>query len=186
MVKITHIGHACFYIEGATQSLVIDPYDSSIGIAMPHLTADYLLVSHEHYDHNNRAAVDVKYPDTVPPNVRAVSSFHDDVGGSKRGENTIYIIDIDGQKICHLGDLGQILSQQQLSEIGKIDILLVPVGGNYTIDAKQAVAVCRQIQPSKIIPMHYKTAGVTLDIAPLDQFTQLIEQTDLSDNLDVH
>jgi L-ascorbate metabolism protein UlaG (beta-lactamase superfamily) len=147
---------------------------------MPHLTADYLLISHEHYDHNNRSAVTVKFPDEIPPNVKIVDSFHDNQGGALRGMNKIHIIDIDGQRICHLGDLGQILAEQQLLEIGKIDTLLIPVGGTYTINAAEAVKICRQIKSKTIIPMHYLTKGVTLDIAPVDEFVRLATQANLN------
>jgi L-ascorbate metabolism protein UlaG (beta-lactamase superfamily) len=167
-------------IEGETQSFAIDPYEDSIGTQMPHLVADYLLVSHEHFDHNNRAAVTVKFPDVVPESVKVVDSFHDNQGGALRGPNKIHIIDIDGQRVCHLGDLGQILSEQQRTEIGEIDTLLIPVGGNYTIDAAEAITVCQQIKPKAIIPMHYLTPGVTVDIAPVDEFVRLANLANLN------
>jgi L-ascorbate metabolism protein UlaG (beta-lactamase superfamily) len=179
-MKTTHIGHSCFLIEGESQSFVIDPYDDSIGIAMPHFKADYLLISHEHYDHNNRAAVMIKYPNETPSNVKIVDSFHDSQGGALRGPNKIHIIDIDGQKICHLGDLGQVLTDEQITKIGEIDILLVPVGGTYTIDAIDAITVCQQLKPKTIIPMHYKTLGVNLDIAPIDEFSRLADENALN------
>jgi L-ascorbate metabolism protein UlaG (beta-lactamase superfamily) len=166
-------------IEGDQQSFAIDPFDNSFGLTMPRLTADYLLISHEHYDHDNRAAVEVKYPDEAPPNVKIVSSFHDDQNGALRGANKIHIINIDGQKVCHLGDLGQILTDQQIAEIGEVDILLVPVGGNFTIDARDAIAICQQLNPKMIIPMHYKTPDINLDIAPVDEFVQLAGENGL-------
>ncbi|MDR1032630.1 MAG: MBL fold metallo-hydrolase [Candidatus Nomurabacteria bacterium] len=178
-MKLTHIGHACFLIEGEEQSFVIDPYESSIGIEMPWLTADYLLISHEHYDHNNRAAVEAKYPNEAPPNVKIVDSFHDDQGGALRGANKIHIIDVDGQKVCHLGDLGHTLTDEKVAQIDKVDTLLVPVGGTYTIDAHGAITVCKQLKPKIIIPMHYKTPGVNLDIAPVDEFAQLAKENNL-------
>jgi L-ascorbate metabolism protein UlaG (beta-lactamase superfamily) len=178
-MKITHIGHACFLIEGGEQSFAIDPYDDSIGIAMPHLAADYLLVSHEHYDHDNRAAVTVKYPDEIPQNVKTVNSFHDNQGGALRGKNKIHIINIDSQKVCHLGDLGQVLTDEQVAQIGEISVLLVPVGGTYTIDARGAITVCQQLKPETIIPMHYKTLGINLNIAPVDEFAELAKENNL-------
>jgi Predicted Zn-dependent hydrolases of the beta-lactamase fold len=178
-MKITFINHACFLIEGKDQSFVIDPFDNSYGPIMPTLSADYLLISHEHHDHNNRAAITISQQD-FPSNVRIVDSFHDNENGAKRGTNKIHVIDIDGKTICHLGDLGQILTDEQLVEIGKVDVLLIPVGGTYTVDAEQAIAICEQIKPKTIVPMHYKTPEITLDLAPIDDFIRLANQKNLN------
>ncbi|MCL2869384.1 MBL fold metallo-hydrolase [Candidatus Saccharibacteria bacterium] len=182
MVKITHIGRACFQIEGKDISYVVDPYDETVA-PMPHLTADYLLISHEHGDHNNRAAVTVTKTDT-PANVKTIASFHDDEQGAKRGNNIIHVINVDDVKVCHLGDLGHLLSPEQVAAIGKVNVLMIPVGGFYTIDAAQALEVINQLEPQIIIPMHYRPAKVQKDagnynIATVDDFITLAKQSGL-------
>ena len=207
-MKITHIGHACFTVDINGVILAFDPYDDSVGIPMPKIEAEKLYISHEHYDHNNRAAVkkqNLIRLDGTTYHDKQIKSWHDDVGGKKRGENIIHVVqaceaptvfwteDTELRVICHLGDLGQILTDKQVKEIedaahwilrdksgfSQIDVLLVPVGGNYTIDAKQAVTVCQQLNPKLIIPMHYKTPGVVLDIAPIDEFVKLAKKNNL-------
>ncbi|GHU08777.1 MBL fold metallo-hydrolase [Alphaproteobacteria bacterium] len=189
MIKITHIGHACFTVDLNNVKIVFDPYDESIGLPMPHIVAEKLFISHNHYDHNNASAVEIKHVMRLdgPSYIHhEIKSWHDNESGKKRGENIIRVVractapgpgwsdDTEVCNICHLGDLGQVLTDDQVAEIGKVDVLLIPVGGNYTINAQQAREVVRQLKPQITIPMHYKTPQTNLDIAPLDEFLKLM------------
>jgi len=162
---------------------VIDPFDPSIGLKMPVLEADLVLSTHDHEDHNNVKAV--KGPAGGAPfvitgpgeyeikdiSVRGIPSFHDEKEGKERGENTIYMIEAEGMRLCHLGDLGQSeLTADQVSKIGNIDILFVPVGGVYTIDAKAATKIVSQIEPRIVIPMHYMLANLRFKLEKVDEF----------------
>ena len=179
---ITWQGHACFKIQDKTGTdsitLMTDPYDKSVGLKLPNLEADIVTISHEHADHNNRAAFrgqpyiidSVGEYDIKGVMIEGVKSFHDDKNGAERGDNIIYRIEMDGITICHLGDLGHVLDNKQLERLEGIDILLIPVGGKYTIDAKKAVEVISQIEPRIVIPMHYKTKDLKFDLYDVDKF----------------
>lgn len=183
-MQISWKGQACFHIiaQGAVHEqvkLVIDPYDPSIGLKMPLLEADVVLSTHDHEDHNNVKAV--KEPGFVIAgpgeyevkdiSIQGISSFHDDLEGKERGKNTIYVIEAEGIRLCHLGDLGQgELSADQVSKIGNVDILLVPVGGVYTIDAKSAAKIVNQIEPRIVIPMHYLLPNLKFKLDKVDDF----------------
>lgn len=184
---ITYPGHSCFKIQtnvnGQSLVLVIDPFDKGLGLTPPRFGADIVLISHQHHDHNNAAAIAgqpflIEGPgeyEIKGINIMGISSFHDQEKGSKRGLNTIYRIKTEEITLCHLGDLGQnILNEEQLEMINEIDILFVPVGGTYTLDAKEAAIVCNQIEPKIIIPMHYRAPGVNLQIEPVDKFLREI------------
>lgn len=168
-MEISYIGHSCFKIKDKTISLVIDPYDPKIGYKLPKLSCDVLLVTHDHFDHNNIAGVsDYRLLVDGPGEYeiggchiygRAVN--HDDKDGGERGKTTMYLINIDGIDILHLGDLGCELSQEELEKIPNVDVLMIPVGGKYTLDAETAVKVISAIEPSYVLPMHYKTADLT-------------------------
>jgi L-ascorbate metabolism protein UlaG (beta-lactamase superfamily) len=206
MIKITHIGHACFTVEVGAKQITFDPYDDSIGLPMPQITAGQLFISHEHYDHNNRTAVRPRSEMMLDgPQISSskIKSWHDDQGGKLRGENIIHVVrcstsyaPTEGTEcctICHLGDLGTTLSDEQIREIEKaahryslrentspnvFDVLLIPVGGTYTIDANAAREVVRQLKPRIIIPMHYFVPGLKLGIAPVDEFLTLMREDD--------
>lgn len=183
---LTWLGHACFKIqdkigsEGAT--LITDPHGDSIGFKLPRLEADIVTISHNHPDHNNREAIKGNpfIIDTAGEYeikgiaVEGVEAFHDDKEGKERGKNIIYRIDADDILIVHLGDLGQILDSKQLERLAGADILLIPVGGKYTLDAKKAVEVVSQIEPRIVIPMHYKTPGLKVDLEGVDKFIKEI------------
>lgn len=173
MIKIKHIAHACFLIDNGKEKLIIDPYDHSIGYDKVEETVEYILISHDHHDHNY--IQNIKLNDNVGSFVfRKVHSYHDDEQGKLRGENIIHIIQTGNTTICHLGDLGHVLTSDQVEQIGKVDVLLIPVGGTYTIDYKQAVEVVKQINPNTVIPMHYKTEKTHLDISTVDNFIKAI------------
>jgi L-ascorbate metabolism protein UlaG (beta-lactamase superfamily) len=162
---ITWYGQACFKIQSGDKTVIIDPFSKKIGLTPPTGQADIVLVTHDHFDHNNIDAVKGEYFLINGPGeyevkgvkVRGILSFHDSEGGTKRGVNTLYVIELEGIRILHAGDLGQeLLDDYQLGEIGEIHILLIPVGGFFTIDGKAAAGIVNQVEPKIAIPMHYK------------------------------
>lgn len=179
---ITWQGHSCFKIqdkqgsEGVT--LVTDPFDKEIGLKIPNFEADIVTISHDHSDHNNVKAIKgnpflVNSPgeyDLKNVLIEGVDSYHDEEDGEKRGKNIIYRIEMEDISITHLGDLGHVLDSSQLEKLTGTDILLIPVGGGYTLDAKKAVEVISQIEPRIVIPMHYKVEGLKIEIDPLEKF----------------
>lgn len=180
---ISWFGHSCFRLEGKETSLLIDPFSKEIGLKPPRVKDQAVLITHEHYDHNDLEGVGqetmiIKTPGEYEIGgvyVHGIPSFHDNVGGTERGPNTIYWIKFEDISVCHLGDLGQAkLDDQQLDLIGDVDVLLVPIGGKYTINYKEAVEVVGQIEPKIIIPMHYKVPGLNIDIETADKFLKEI------------
>ncbi len=178
-MKIKWLGHATFLITSdAGIRIITDPYMPNERLTYDEIkeSADIVTVSHEHGDHNNVATVKGN-PEVVKETTEVkgikfdgIPTYHDNSDGSQRGSNTIFCFEVDGLRICHLGDLGHRLSDKQVAELGRIDILLIPVGGFYTIDAKAATEVCRQLKPRVIIPMHYKTDKCGFPIAGVDEF----------------
>ncbi len=190
-MTITWFGHSCFRIEakegsstGSVQvSVLIDPFSKDIGLRLPRIKDNLVLVTHQHYDHNNIGdanpeAFIIDGPGEYEKqgvSVRGIQSFHDKSGGKERGLNTIYVIKVEDMTVCHMGDFGQEkFEEHQLEEIGDVDILIVPVGGIYTIDYKEAVNVIGQIEPKIVIPMHYKIKDLKLDIAGPEKFLKEI------------
>lgn len=182
-MDINYLGHSSFKIKGRTATVVCDPFDPKmVGIKFPTVEADIVTSSHDHNDHRNLDAVKNYKKAFVGPGeyeIMGVSfigipSFHDDKKGVDRGKNTIFVIEVDGIRICHLGDLGEKLDETQLKSIGDIDILMVPVGGTFTIDSKKAFEVVQQIEPYFVIPMHYKVDGMNpetfKDLEPVENF----------------
>ncbi|MBI2098617.1 MAG: MBL fold metallo-hydrolase [Candidatus Wildermuthbacteria bacterium] len=183
-MQIIWKGQACFSVIAQRNKqeqvkLVIDPFDPSIGLKMPVLEADIVLSTHDHEDHNNVKAVKgTPFVITGPGeyeikdvSVRGIPSFHDEKEGKERGKNTIYVIEAEGMRLCHLGDLGQgELTEDQVSRIGNVDILLIPVGGVYTIGAKAAAKIVSQIEPRIVIPMHYMLANLRFKLEKVDEF----------------
>jgi len=209
-MKIVWHGHSCFEIiaqknKDTRVSIVIDPFSKEIGLKLPKLEADILLITHDHSDHNNVKAISgnpffITGPgeyDVKGVFVQGFSAFHDEINGKERGQITIYKIEAEDISICHLGDLGQKeLSPDQVEKINGIDILMVPIGGKYTISAKDALKIMSQIEPKIIIPMHYSLPKLKLKIkiAGIDEFLKtlglksieplshlLIKKKDLSD-----
>ena len=170
---------------------MIDPFSKDIGLKPPKIKDNIVLVSHHHYDHDN---VEDASPQTMIIDgpgeyekqgilVRGIQSFHDKSGGKERGLNTIYVIKAEDMAICHMGDFGQDkFEEHQLEEIGDVDILMIPVGGKYTIDYKEAVNVISQIEPKIVIPMHYKVKDLNIDLEGPEKFLKEIglipEKTD--------
>lgn len=164
-MEITWLGHSCFRLRGRDVAIVIDPPDRTTGYALPKLTADVVLVSHDHPGHNNAAAVagaarvlngPGEYEIKGVPIV-GVQTTHDGEGGRRRGRNVAWIAHIDDVNVCHLGDLGAPLNSEQAEALGTVDVLLVPVGGHNTINAAQAAEVVTLLEPKIVVPMHYQT-----------------------------
>jgi L-ascorbate metabolism protein UlaG (beta-lactamase superfamily) len=180
-MKIKWLGHSCFLITSKEGTRVItDPYAVGGGINYSPIeeTADVVVVSHGHGDHSNVSAVQGQ-PEVVRGDgiktakgiqFQGVATYHDDSQGKQRGPNTVFCFTLDGIKLCHLGDLGHVLDPQQVTEIDAVDILLVPVGGYFTIDASEASQVCNQLKPKVVIPMHFKTPKCVYPIAGVEDF----------------
>ncbi|PJE57999.1 MAG: MBL fold metallo-hydrolase [Candidatus Portnoybacteria bacterium CG10_big_fil_rev_8_21_14_0_10_36_7] len=175
---ITWYGHSCFKIQSGQLTLLIDPFDSSIGLRSPRGKTDIVFVTHKHYDHNYLESVDqdtfvIDGPGEYEVKgvaCRGISSFHDASEGKDRGLNTIYLFEMEGIKVCHLGDLGHKLANGQLEALEEVDILFVPVGGKYTLDGEEAAEVVYQIEPKIIIPMHYKVPGLKISLGDATDF----------------
>ena len=195
-MDITHLGHSSFKIKGKKTAVVTDPYEESIGLKFPKTTADILTVSHGHRDHNATNLVDgepfiVDGPgeyEIKGVKIIGVPSFHDAKEGGERGKNIIFNVKIDGLWICHLGDLGQNeLTSGQMEHVSSVDILLVPVGGVYTIDATVASKIVSELEPKIVIPMHYHEEGSNLKLESVEKFLREMgaEKTQSSDKLTV-
>lgn len=167
---IKYYGHSCFKLRSTEGTVVTDPYKSYVGFEIPSLSADIVTVSADAPDHNNVSGIGgtarrknpfvIDHPgeyEVEGVSVFAVKSFRDEQQGSVRGENLINTFLMDGLRVCHLGALGHELDDQTVGEIGLVDILFVPVGGELTIDPKTAIKVTRSLEPNIVIPMHYKT-----------------------------
>ena len=179
-MKIQYLGHSSFKLTESTGiSVVTDPYDDSVGYHMPETDADAVTVSHHHYDHDaiskvkgNPVVLDKETGYILKDSVEisSIMSFHDDCRGKKRGENIIFKFRMDGLDVCHLGDLGEDCSSDLIEMILPVNVLMIPVGGNYTIDAKMAKEYVDRIMPDIVIPMHYRAKGCKLDIDKVDDF----------------
>ncbi len=179
---IEWIGHSCFYITTqANKTIMIDPYDNTIGLKVPEKTPDILLITHDHFDHYNHEYVDgLKHsytlidkageysPDGIK--IKGIEIDHDEQGGALRGKVIAYLIETDGMRLLHMGDVGAMPAESFFEAIGKIDILMIPVGGTYTVDAKGALNIMDKIQPNITIPIHYLTPGLKLDIVASHDF----------------
>ncbi len=180
-MELIWLGHSCFRLRGKDVTVVTDPFGPQLGYTLGRVSAQIVTVSHDHPGHNNVAAVggnprvlrgpgEYEVQDVL---VTAVASYHDAERGKRLGRNTIYLLHIDDLAICHLGDLGHLLTDEQREEISDVDILLVPVGGKNTINAAQAAEVISQVDPRIVIPMHYATAateGKVEGLDPLEKF----------------
>jgi L-ascorbate metabolism protein UlaG (beta-lactamase superfamily) len=178
-MEITYIGHSCFKIKGKDLTIIIDPYDpDDVGYKLPKLEADVLLISHEHLDHNYREGVAgyrllIDAPgeyETGGTFIYGIETFHDKKAGSERGKNIMYLIEIDGFNILHTGDLGHELSKETLEKIPNVDVLLVAVGGMYTINAEGASDIISELEPGIVVPMHYYVNEKDGKMDKLDKF----------------
>lgn len=189
-MEIFYLGHSSFKIKTKTATVITDPFDPQVtGLKYSGVEGDIVTVSHAHHDHN---AVDkvagVKKVFEGPGEYEAMGvsiigypSFHDAKQGTERGKNTIYVIEADGLRLAHLGDLGHTLSDDLINEIGSIDVLMIPVGGKFTIGPKEAVEIVGKIDPYFIIPMHYAVPGLNpqmfTGLEPVETFIKEIGMT---------
>jgi len=187
-MKITWYGHSCFQIITQTDknnkvSIVIDPFSDEIGIKLPKLEADVVLITHDHHDHNNFKAISgnplvINGPgeyETKGVFIQGIPGFHDDVQGKERGGITMYTVEAEEISICHLGDLGQKeLTTEQVDSMNGIDVLMIPIGGTYTVSAKEALKIMSQIEPKITIPMHYALPKLKIKLAGLGDFQKML------------
>ena len=175
--KLTYLGHAAFSIAQGGYTLVIDPYaDGTRNYPPLRVTANRVIYSHKHEDHYNPNAVTVEETESAAFPVAIVDTFHDEENGAKRGANLVHIVQTQNLRICHLGDLGHLLNDEMLAIIGKVDLLMIPVGGFYTIDAADAWHVIDQIAPSSVIPMHYNlTQGEDAPTSTVQPFLDMLQ-----------
>jgi len=177
-MDINWLGHSCFRIRGTHAVIITDPYSPDLGYSLGKQTARVVTVSHQHPGHSYVQGVDGELRSVNGPGEYEISgvliigmaTFHDEEKGSKRGKNTIYLMEIDEVSVCHLGDLGHVLTAEQVEEIEDVDVLLLPVGGVSTIDAPMAAEVVRQLDPKVVVPMHYKTEALNRQLEPVDKF----------------
>lgn len=183
-MKITWIGHACFKIEEQGYSVVFDPYaDGSVpGLAPVREEASQVLCSHGHGDHNAAENVQIKESDAQPFTVTRIETWHDDRQGQLRGSNTVCMLEKDGCKIVHFGDIGCQLTAEEAKMLSGADLVMIPVGGFYTVDAGEAAQIVQAICPRLIIPMHYRKGGIGYDvIGEVERFTELFENVKIVD-----
>ncbi len=176
-MKITWIGHSCFKIEKDGFTIITDPYeDASVpGLENIREFANMVLKSHDHHDHNAAYNVKVVRCDAPAPKVTVIDTYHDDVKGAKRGKNRIHIIEFEGEKAAHFGDIGCDITPYEEEQLKGLDIVMIPVGGYYTIDAKKALDIINRINPKIVIPMHFRDdkEGFGFDvISTADEFVK--------------
>jgi L-ascorbate metabolism protein UlaG (beta-lactamase superfamily) len=191
-MKITWLGHATFLVEAKDGTRILtDPfeagsYDGAVGYAPITERADVVTVSHDHADHNAVSAVQ-GHPEVVRGcgnqtvkgiPIEGIGCYHDGSRGQDRGRNTIFVMEIDGLRVGHLGDLGHPLSDEEADSLGRIDVLMAPVGGYYTIGPEEARDVAERLGAKVIIPMHYKTEALGFPIQPVDDFLKLMDRVE--------
>ena len=177
-MDVTWLGHGCFRLRGRGAAVVTDPYPPAIGLKLARMDAEVVTVSHDHDNHSftqvvRDGAYEINGPgeyEIAGVSVIGVPTYHDAEKGKKEGRNTVYLIEIDDVRICHLGDLGHKLDDADAESVATPDVLLVPVGGHTTMNAAQAAEVVRQLEPRYVVPMHYAIPGLKLELDPIDRF----------------
>jgi len=184
-MKIEYFGHSCFKLYSVDGTLVIDPYkDGSVdGLAPLHVEADEVICTHEHADHFGMECVTLSGED-CHIEITPIASWHDDQQGKLRGPNTIYLIETEGYRLAHLGDLGCALNEEQKQLLQNLDVLMIPVGGYFTIDAKQAKEIVDELKPKHTIPMHYRGDNFGYEVlAPVEDFLALVPHHERTDRV---
>ena len=181
-MDISWFGQSAFRIKGKNAAIITDPFSADYtGLKRIKSNADIVTVSHQHEDHNNSEVVE-GLPFVVPGpgeyevkgvRIQGIQTYHDSKQGKDRGMNTMYVLEIDGIFVLHCGDLGHELNTEQSADLPDIDIMLVPVGGVYTVDPATAVKVIAQVEPKVVIPMHYKLPGLKFDLGTLEEFVHV-------------
>ena len=177
-MDITWLGHSCFRIKGSQAIIITDPFSPELGYTLGKQTANIITLSHQHPSHSYVKGIGgepriIKGPGEYEISgilIIGIAAFHDNQRGQVRGKNTVYVMEIDGVSVCHLGDLGHVLSTEQVEEIGGVDVLFLPVGGGSTINAAIAAEVILQLEPNAVIPMHYKTPAIKRELDSVNVF----------------
>jgi L-ascorbate metabolism protein UlaG (beta-lactamase superfamily) len=177
-LDITWLGHSCFRIKGKEVTVITDPCHPSLGYSLNKLQADIVTLSHPHPGHCYTQAVTGEFKVIKGPGeyelkgvfITGIATWHDDAKGEKLGKNTVYVLEMDGITLCHLGDLGHLPASELIEDMGDIDVLFLPVGGVSTIGGSTAAEVVRRLTPKVVIPMHYKTAALAKELEPADKF----------------
>lgn len=187
-MKVQWLGHSCFKLEESTGTTIItDPYHSYVGYNMPSVACDAVTVSHNHEDHNNLGAI---YGESIVLNtqgifevkgvhIRSLLTDHDKEEGSLRGKNLVFQYRMDGVEVCHLGDIGEECNAMLAEALVPTNVLLIPVGGNYTINAEEAMDYVNKLMPDIVIPMHFRTKDCELDIDRVDDFLDYFDKDDI-------
>ncbi|SHE57188.1 L-ascorbate metabolism protein UlaG, beta-lactamase superfamily [Marinitoga hydrogenitolerans DSM 16785] len=182
-MKIKWFGHSCFGIEYLNIKILTDPFDETVGYPLPDYSPDIITESHQHFDHNAHHLIRGKYILINTPGkhlskgvkITGLKTYHDKSYGHERGENIIFKMKFsDGLTLAHCGDLGDIPDEKVLNELKDIDILMIPVGGYYTIDANEAKDIVNKVKPKLIIPMHFKTKYINFPISSVENFLNLM------------
>jgi L-ascorbate metabolism protein UlaG (beta-lactamase superfamily) len=187
-MEITWLGHACFRIKGKEVVVVTDPCSPDTGYTMAKTQADMVTISHAHPHHSYLEAIQEGYKVIKGPGeyeikdvyVTGIPSYHDVEQGKKKGKNTIFVIEIEGVTLCHLGDLGHALSPEMIGELGSINVLFIPVGGINTIAGSVAADLVRNLNPGYVVPMHYKTGAETAELEFPERFLKELGIKDLA------
>ncbi len=177
-VDINWLGHSCFRLKGKQVTIITDPYSPDLGYSLGKPVARIVTVSHQHPSHSYVQGVGGDPKLVAGPGeyeiggvlIIGIPTFHDAEGGRIKGKNAVYLIEMDGLTVCHLGDLGHVLTAEQTEEIDDVDLLLLPIGGVSTINAAMAAEVIRQLEPKAVIPMHYKTPVLKRELDPVEKF----------------
>jgi L-ascorbate metabolism protein UlaG (beta-lactamase superfamily) len=177
-MDVSWLGHGCFRLRGRSAAVVTDPYPPTLGTRLPRLEADLVTISHEHPNHSHAQIVHgdpfvIHGPgeyEVAGVAVLGLATFHDTASGAERGRNTVYVIEVDDVRVCHLGDLGHRLVDDQLEAIGTVDVVLAPVGGGAALDGAAAAEVVRQLEPRIVVPMHFRQAGLKTSLEPAERF----------------
>jgi L-ascorbate metabolism protein UlaG (beta-lactamase superfamily) len=187
-MEISWLGHSCFRLKGRQATVITDPFSPDLGYSLGKPTATIVTVSHQHPGHSYVEGIGGDPRLVIGPGeyeisnvlIIGIATFHDEDRGSIRGKNTIYLIEMDELSVCHLGDLGHVLTDEQVEELGNVDVLMVPVGGISTVNAAKAAEIVRQLEPKVVLPMHYKTPEINLELEPVDRFLKEIGAHDIA------
>lgn len=175
-VDVTWLGQSCFRLRGRGAAVVTDPYPPALGPRL-RLEGNVVTVSHDHDNHSHVQSVKdahvIEGPgeyEVAGVTVLGLPTYHDDKRGAEHGRNTVYLIELDDVRVCHLGDLGHTLDDRALEALGNVDVLLVPVGGGRTLDGAKAAEVVRQVEPRYVVPMHFGHPALQTELAPVERF----------------
>jgi len=186
-MEIKWLGHSSFRIKSKTTTIITDPYPPDMGYNFGKQTADIVTVSHDHPDHSYVEAVSGNFRKLYRPGeyeigdaiILGLATYHDSEKGIHHGKNIVFLFEIEEMAVCHLGDLGEMLTASEIEELGKIDVLMLPVGGKDTLSVANAAKLVRQLEPAVVIPMHYRASILQSDLEPVEAFLKEFGTTDI-------